>query len=240
MKPKMLEYPKLYPDTNPWDVEPHYSRHVGAMTREGLDSKADIAVQLAWRDQEIENLRTQLQDARALQAELSRVYRDEHEQIAPLLAAAARNKTEPEGVQNPCSKPTREQLRATRVARAQALKEALDADAAPEVLSGLATVLLFSMANDVPEHEYALDCRAPQSSEREGAPRKPEGGVDPYPYSHPIADVRIRQPTELEATEMDLRMPRHLREPQSLALDLHCHGCTDDMCPGCCDCSNDK
>ncbi len=95
MKPKMIECPKLYPDTNPWDVEPHYARHVGAMTRERLDSKADIAVQLAWRDQEIENLRTQLKDARCLQAELARVYREEHEQIAPLLAAAA--KAEPQG-----------------------------------------------------------------------------------------------------------------------------------------------
>jgi hypothetical protein len=175
---------ELYPDTNPWDVEPYYARHVGAMTRERLDSKGDIAVQLAWRDQEIENLRTQLQDARAVQAELARVYREEHERIAPLLAAAARNKTEPEGVQNPCSKRTREQLRATRVARAQALKEAIDAHAAPAVLSGLATVLLFTMANDVPDD--APDCQ--------GAPQQ----------------------------------------------ELHCHGCTDDMCPGCCDCRDEK
>jgi hypothetical protein len=67
-----------------------------------------------------------------------------------------------------------------------------------------------------------------------------ESGTDPLPYPHPIADVRIRQPTEQEAAEMDRRMPRHLREPQNLPLDLHCHGCTDDMCPGCCDCSDDN
>jgi hypothetical protein len=90
VKPKMVEHPKLYPVVDPQTLEHHYHRHVGAMTREGLDSKADIAVQLAWRDQEIENLRTQLQDARAVQAELARVYREEHEQIAPLLAAIAK------------------------------------------------------------------------------------------------------------------------------------------------------
>ncbi len=66
---------------------------------------------------------------------------------------------EPNG--NPCLKPTRDQLRATRVARAQALKEAIDAEAAPAVLSGLATVLLFTMANDVPDD--APECQpAPQ------------------------------------------------------------------------------
>ncbi len=75
----------------------------------------------------------------------------------------------PQGTTNLCAKPTREQLRATRVARAQALKEALDADAAPAVLSGLATVLLFSMANNVPD--AAPDCKAPQAAEPQGAPK---------------------------------------------------------------------
>lgn len=90
MKPKMVEHPKLYLDANPWDLEPHYSRHVGAMTREDLHSKADIAVQLALRDKEIADLNTQLTNERVLLAELSELYRREHEQIAPLLAAAAR------------------------------------------------------------------------------------------------------------------------------------------------------
>lgn len=50
-----------------------------------------------------------------------------------------------------CAAPTREELRAIRVARAEALKRALDADAAPAVLSGAWTVLLFCEANKVPE-----------------------------------------------------------------------------------------
>ncbi len=42
----MAEYPKL----NPMDLEPHYCRHVSAMTSERLHAKSDIAIQLAWRD----------------------------------------------------------------------------------------------------------------------------------------------------------------------------------------------
>jgi hypothetical protein len=47
----------MYPDHRPWDLEPHYSKHVNSMTSEDLHSKSDIATQLAWRDQEIERLR---------------------------------------------------------------------------------------------------------------------------------------------------------------------------------------
>jgi hypothetical protein len=47
---------KLYPDLFPWDLEPHYSRHVSAMTGEGLHEKSDIAIQLAWRDKRIAEL----------------------------------------------------------------------------------------------------------------------------------------------------------------------------------------
>lgn len=50
-----------------------------------------------------------------------------------------------------CAVPTREELRAIRVARAEELKRALDADAAPAVLSGAWTVWLFLEANNVPE-----------------------------------------------------------------------------------------
>jgi hypothetical protein len=46
-----LKYPKLM---EPWNLEPHYSEHVGAMTTEELHSKHDIAKQLAWRDQQLE------------------------------------------------------------------------------------------------------------------------------------------------------------------------------------------
>jgi len=40
----------------------YYSRHIYAMTKEGLHSKSDIAKELAWRDREIDRLRTQLED----------------------------------------------------------------------------------------------------------------------------------------------------------------------------------
>lgn len=47
---KRTETP-TYPKTvGPWELEPHYSRHVGAMTSEGLHDKQDIAFQLALRD----------------------------------------------------------------------------------------------------------------------------------------------------------------------------------------------
>lgn len=48
---------KLYPEQNPMQLEPHFSRHMLAMTAEGLHDKAAIAEQLAYRDQQIEVLR---------------------------------------------------------------------------------------------------------------------------------------------------------------------------------------
>jgi len=48
---------RTYPDVDPMTLEPHYCRHVEAMTAEGLHEKSEIAAQLAWRDQEIERLR---------------------------------------------------------------------------------------------------------------------------------------------------------------------------------------
>lgn len=55
-----------YPDDLlPWKLEPHYSRNVAAMTAEGLHSKAEIAMQLAWRDQRIAELDTALARAAA-------------------------------------------------------------------------------------------------------------------------------------------------------------------------------
>jgi hypothetical protein len=41
-------------------LEPHYSRHVSAMTSEGLHSKSDIAAELAFRDKELTALRLTL------------------------------------------------------------------------------------------------------------------------------------------------------------------------------------
>lgn len=57
-RPGTPTYPKT---VGPWELEPHYSHHVGAMTAEGLHEKADIAFQLALRDKriaELEALRT--------------------------------------------------------------------------------------------------------------------------------------------------------------------------------------
>lgn len=55
----------MYLNLKPWELEPHYSKHVSAMTSEALHSKAAIAEQLAWRDQTIEVLRTELTHLRA-------------------------------------------------------------------------------------------------------------------------------------------------------------------------------
>lgn len=56
-----MRNPAEYPDDLcPWNLEPHYSRHTSAITAEGLHSKAEIATQLAWRDQTIERLRAEI------------------------------------------------------------------------------------------------------------------------------------------------------------------------------------
>ena len=49
-----------YSPRNLRDLEPHYSRHVAAMTAEGLHAKSDIAAELAARDAQIEALRAAL------------------------------------------------------------------------------------------------------------------------------------------------------------------------------------
>lgn len=59
-RPGTPTYPKT---VGPWELEPHYSRHVGAMTSEGLHEKADIAFQLALRDKQIAELQAELDDA---------------------------------------------------------------------------------------------------------------------------------------------------------------------------------
>ena len=82
---------KRYPPQDPIALGHHYHAHVNALTDEGLHGKAEIAEQLAWRDQTIEHLRAELASERALRAELSTIYREEHKRIAPLLAAAAKN-----------------------------------------------------------------------------------------------------------------------------------------------------
>lgn len=51
----------------------HYCRHVSAMTREGLDSKSDIAAELGWRDMQIATLQLKL-DALAAIPPAQRLY----------------------------------------------------------------------------------------------------------------------------------------------------------------------
>lgn len=46
----------LYPDLDPMKLEPDFSRHMLALTAEGLHDKSAIAEQLAWRDQTIRRL----------------------------------------------------------------------------------------------------------------------------------------------------------------------------------------
>ena len=46
-----------YPlNLKPWELEPHYSKHVADMTAEALHDKSDIALQLAWRDKKLADL----------------------------------------------------------------------------------------------------------------------------------------------------------------------------------------
>ncbi len=42
------------------ELEPYFSRHMMAMTGEGLHSKGDIAAELAWRDKRVAELETAL------------------------------------------------------------------------------------------------------------------------------------------------------------------------------------
>lgn len=63
----MAEPDRLYPQgLRPWDLEPHYGKHVSAMTSKGLHAKHAIAIQLAWRDQRIETLEAELAMLRQL------------------------------------------------------------------------------------------------------------------------------------------------------------------------------
>jgi hypothetical protein len=55
-----MKHSPLYPKHHPWTLEPYYSRHVSAMTSEGLHDKADIAEQLAWRDKKIQELENEI------------------------------------------------------------------------------------------------------------------------------------------------------------------------------------
>ena len=50
----------VYPDYDPVQLDQdggYYFKHISAMTTEGLHYKSDIAVQLGWRDREIDRLK---------------------------------------------------------------------------------------------------------------------------------------------------------------------------------------
>ncbi len=54
---------KIYPkNLLPWELEPHFYKHMLAMTAENLNNKAEIAQQLAYRDKQIEQLRSRVKD----------------------------------------------------------------------------------------------------------------------------------------------------------------------------------
>ncbi len=55
----------LYPKHSAQDLGSDYIAHVMAMTSEGLHSKSDIAVQLAWRDAELRRLHAERDQLRA-------------------------------------------------------------------------------------------------------------------------------------------------------------------------------
>ena len=65
----MTEYAERDIDSS--ELAPHYSKHVMAMTAEGLHSKSDIAAELAWRDARIAQLEQWQRDMVAKAAEKS-------------------------------------------------------------------------------------------------------------------------------------------------------------------------
>jgi hypothetical protein len=74
---------KQYPDVDPRELGNHYTRHLLAMTAEGLHDKSTIAEQLAWRDMQIAELRQRLIEAELHQSlTATRLMRIERDSIA--------------------------------------------------------------------------------------------------------------------------------------------------------------
>lgn len=96
-----MSAPKLYNlDRDASALEPHYSRHVMAMTAEDLFHKSDIAAELAFRDAELERLRRHLASAQADRAEEYRqreAWRAKHGQVVEVLRGIAEAKAPPSG-----------------------------------------------------------------------------------------------------------------------------------------------
>ena len=65
-------------ERRPFNLEPHYSLHVSAMTTERLHEKSDIAAELAFRDARIDELR------RFVDAARSQLRRDKFDAIQKL------------------------------------------------------------------------------------------------------------------------------------------------------------
>lgn len=67
---------KHYATRRPWELDAaggYYCRHVAAMTEEGLHSKADIAAELAHRDNRIDELTERIRQLEAKESELSKI-----------------------------------------------------------------------------------------------------------------------------------------------------------------------
>lgn len=79
-------YPRCY---HPWDLEPYYSRHVAAMTAEGLHAKSAIAEQLAWRDKQLAESERRLTDADSAYRNLFERYTESERKLAESVAAHA-------------------------------------------------------------------------------------------------------------------------------------------------------
>lgn len=95
-RPESTIYPKHF---KAWDLEPYYSRHIGAMTSEQLHDKADIAEQLAWRDQRIAELEEALHESERRSGTELRTITDD------LLAIQARLTGAQEALERPCGCP---------------------------------------------------------------------------------------------------------------------------------------
>ena len=56
--------PKQYTRPDPLALDAYYTRHVSAMTEEGLHEKSEIAAELAYRDHLIDTLRANVDELR--------------------------------------------------------------------------------------------------------------------------------------------------------------------------------
>lgn len=68
---------KLYDDRDSYALEPHYSKHVSAMTGEGLYAKSAIAGELAYRDQRIAELEARIRQYEVIAAVAEPLDREE-------------------------------------------------------------------------------------------------------------------------------------------------------------------